>query len=115
MADQRERLIKLIGDVQHLGGLEEKVADYLLTNGFIMPNVKIGDVVWCVLFDSEWSQKRYYIEACRIVEITYFSSGGFVYGVKGITTGECHNIIYEKMYFTLEEAEAALERSYSNG
>lgn len=116
MADQRERLIKLLGDVQYLGGLEEKVADHLITNGVIVPPVKIVDVVWGMFYDSNWDRETHYIEACHIEEIYYYhSSGSFVFGVIGITTKQRHNINYENMYFTLEEAEAALERSYSNG
>lgn len=29
----REKLIKLLSQVQYLGGLEEKIADYLIANG----------------------------------------------------------------------------------
>ena len=33
MPNTREKLIELLGDVQYLGGLEEKVADHLIANG----------------------------------------------------------------------------------
>ena len=31
--DVREKLVELLRDVQYLGGLEEKIADYLIANG----------------------------------------------------------------------------------
>ena len=43
---ERERLIELISDAQYLGGLEEKIADHLLSNGVIVPPVKVGDLVY---------------------------------------------------------------------
>ena len=33
MPNTREKLIELLSQVQYLGGLEEKVADYLIDNG----------------------------------------------------------------------------------
>ncbi len=33
MADVREKLVELLGDVQYLGGLEDKIADHLIANG----------------------------------------------------------------------------------
>ena len=33
MPNTREKLIELLRDVQYLGGLEEKVADHLISNG----------------------------------------------------------------------------------
>ena len=33
----REKLIKLLGEVQYLGGLEEKIADHLIANGVTIP------------------------------------------------------------------------------
>ena len=48
----RDRLIELISKVQYLGGLEGKLADYLLENGVIVPqqyvDIKIGQVVYMV-------------------------------------------------------------------
>ena len=45
----RERLIELISKVQYLGGLEEKVADYLLANGVIVPPCKVEDKIYMLV------------------------------------------------------------------
>ena len=50
MSSDRDRLIELISKVQYLGGLEEKVADYLLANGVIAPPCKVGDKVYQIKF-----------------------------------------------------------------
>lgn len=42
----RDKLIELISQVQYMGGLEGKLADYLITNGVIVPPVRVGQVVW---------------------------------------------------------------------
>ena len=42
----RDRLIELISKVQYMGGLEEKLADYLLANGVVCPPCKVGDKVY---------------------------------------------------------------------
>lgn len=42
----RDRLIELISQIQYMGGLECKLADYLLANGVIVPPVKVGQTVW---------------------------------------------------------------------
>lgn len=34
---EKERLIELLTKVQYLGGLEEKIADYLIANGVKIP------------------------------------------------------------------------------
>ncbi len=54
----RDRLIELISYVQYMGGLEEKLADYLLENGVICPPVKVGDTVyWVTVWDGYATQK----------------------------------------------------------
>ena len=47
----RDRLIELISKVQYMGGLEEKLADYLLANGVVvLHNCDIHDafsnIIW---------------------------------------------------------------------
>jgi hypothetical protein len=42
----RDRLIELISQVQYMGGLEVKLAEYLLKNGVIVPPCKVGDIVY---------------------------------------------------------------------
>lgn len=41
----REKLIELLREVQYLGGLEEKIADHLITNGVTIP-VRCKDCKW---------------------------------------------------------------------
>lgn len=47
---EREMLIELISKVQYMGGLEEQLADHLLSNGVIVPPCKVGDYI-------EWSNE----------------------------------------------------------
>lgn len=42
----RDRLIELIAEVQYMGGLEEKLADHLLTNGVIVSHTRCKDCTY---------------------------------------------------------------------
>ena len=54
MCRTREKLIELLGEVQYLGGLEEKVADRLISHGVTMP--KLDGCEYCKE-DSEGYRK----------------------------------------------------------
>ena len=45
----RDRLIELIAKVQYMGGLEGKLADHILADGWIRPPCKVGDMVYRVV------------------------------------------------------------------
>ena len=86
----RDRLIELISKVQYMGGLEAKLADYLLANGVIVPPCKVGDVVFQV--------------ACeRVYESTVKN---VIYDTNGVAFDE--RAIGESIFLTREEAENAL-------
>lgn len=61
----RNRLIELISNVQYMGGLEEKLADYLLANGVIVPPCKVGDTVYSFC-DDFGVVLPYFVENLRI-------------------------------------------------
>ena len=42
MPNTREKLIELLSHVQYLGGLEEKIADYLIANGVTVTDTNVG-------------------------------------------------------------------------
>lgn len=106
----RDRLIELISQVQYMGGLEGKLADYLLANGVIVPKVKTGD-------------KIYYISVTdKIVENKVYYVGEYARAFCYTTDGKplLDNVFLgadadDKYYFTKEEAEKALaERKDKN-
>ncbi len=116
---ERERLIELI----HKAELEtwgkpvatpiarrEFIADYLLEHGVIVPPCKVGDVVWIVYtpkFPADPADKgKWFMKQDGIQRI--------IFGAKGMSI-ETWNMgtipakaIGEKLFFTREEAEAAL-------
>ena len=65
--NQRDRLKELIQHVQYMGGLEERLADYLLENGVIVPPCKVENIVYA-LWDVPTVQRQI-IYCSEIVEI----------------------------------------------
>lgn len=109
----RERLIELISKVQYMGGLEEKLADYLIAEGVVAPPVKIGRTCYKV-----WKKE---IIELKIVSITYEPTPAYSYWVSFDKIGELclmqdgsknENHSWEDVFLTKEEAKKALaERS----
>lgn len=118
----RERLIELISKVQYMGGLEEKLADYLLANGVVVPPCKVGDKfyrieMWCT--EGGFYEEPHYAysstcddccEECdgkeRIVEYTFNSVSQILELEKHFGT--------RYVFLTREDAERALEEGGNN-
>lgn len=92
---QREKLINLIYNTQHMTDISE-VVDHLLANGVIVPSVKVGDTVY-----EFWSPRR---DIVLIDEVT-------VIGIGFDTGSEYYEFddFGERVFLTREEAEAALK------
>ena len=115
----RERLIELLGESsakvrdyidendyptpEEVFGIR---ADYLLANGVIVPPCKVGDTVYWI---NRVSKE---IETDRVISIELYETGikitTHTVGSKSITTYSLNRLL-EIMYFTKEEAEAALK------
>ena len=90
------------GDVANL-------ADYLLEEGAILPQVKVGQTVWYINRVPGTS-----IHSAKIVEIYY---NGEFFAVRVETKlGSCFDVMFEKneIFLTREDAEAALKARENN-
>lgn len=116
---EHERLIKLLDEriaIQECSFSPDKplttdsLADYLLEHGVIVPPCKVGDKVWIVFtpkFPADPADKgKWFMKQDGIQRI--------IFGTKGMSI-ETWNMgtipakaIGEKLFFTSEEAEAAL-------
>ena len=117
----RERLIELMKEVKFKpfregGGLDvsvkhqlpehafEAIADHLLSEGVIVPPVKVGQTVYVVGFASEEIVKR------KVTEIRQ-NEWGTVY-IHSFGFGYSERLLGKTVFLTREEAEKALaERS----
>lgn len=80
----------------------EKVADNMLANGVVVLPYKIGDSAYFI------NLYNLFIRPCEIVGL-YFNGEDFTVCVK---SNNCYfDLNSDDIYFTKEEAEAALERS----
>ena len=100
----REKLIKLLTEVQYLGRLEEKVADHLLANGVIVQPCKVGDTVWC---DTWKGGKNIGIQPHKIEVVRVVATIERVFGGVGATFYDWE--FGKTVFLTREEAEAALK------
>lgn len=106
----RDRLIELISRVQYLGGLEEKVADYLLANGVIVPPCKVGDTVWIKLICGlkEDNSPIFEMEKGQVYKIEVDNTKDTIW--IGADFGILHCCRpYTDFYFAKEEAEEKLK------
>lgn len=115
---ERKRLIKLLCEspcvIKTLDKVLykhviEKIADYLLENGVIMPPVKIGDKVYRISFTRGTRMK--YIQATTISRIAIDCDGLWLFC-------SCNPIAKckfgELVFLTKEEAEAKLKGGAAN-
>lgn len=118
----RDRLVELISQVQYMGGLEGRLADYLLKNGVIVLPCKVGDIVYA----PHWHWGTYIKGDIMPYEITNITIAQNKKGVwtKKYRAMEVHNgktidwqlnfefdAIGKTVFLTQEEAEKARERS----
>ena len=101
-----ERLIELIENSKRLTGIAwsdevEKIADYLMQNGVIVPPCKIGDRVWGI-------RRFHNVERVQegIVNEMYFMRD---MRLQIVIKSVCRGTFGEKIFLSKEEAEAALE------
>ena len=103
----RDRLIELIYDV--LDARPDTIADYLISNGVILPPCKVGDTVYVI--DYTRCGKRMF--KCFVEEITRNFYGTYYYldwGSNNPRFTACNEASFGKTVFlTKEEAEKALE------
>ncbi len=102
----REKLIELLGQVQYLGGLEEKVADHLLANGVIVLPCKVGDTVWRI------SKSPYLLRGMKVLGCSGWRDGWRFLTDEGGQFSITHfeeADIGKTVFLTREEAEAALK------
>lgn len=109
---ERERLIELLSNIDYAcdngGNLQDKIefiADYLLSNGVIVPPCKVGDVVYILAGPNGHKYEKdicegFYIGDDGVVQVRVRNMKGNhgTYGVFGKT-----------VFLTREEAEKALE------
>lgn len=111
----RERLILLL----HTSGWEifskpvsdntEKIADYLLANGVIVPPCKVGDTVYVI---SRYYTGTWLIYSCTVEYITKYNSNSFINAVFSRDINFGLNIVEfgKTVFLTREEAEQTLKK-----
>ena len=114
----RDRLIELISQVQYMGGLEGKLADYLLKNGVIVPPCKVGQWVYV---PWRWEGQQA-VAMVKVEEIKFYDSNmHYMFFIDMESDDESFNqsfggwkigdSIGKTVFLTREEAKKALERS----
>lgn len=112
----RDRLIELISQVQYMGGLEGRLADYLLANGVIVPPCKVGQTVFfytCVC--GEVGKEKFDILEGEVISFSLQREGLWAYCRYKCGLTYWHLVekdFGKEVFLTREEAEKALaERS----
>lgn len=101
----RDRLIEVISKVQYLGGLEEKVADRILADGWIRPPCKVGDTVWFDTYKKNGTVPLG-VQPHKVDRIDVIC----VVGEKEFIETKLHDWYFgESVFLTKEEAEAKLK------
>ena len=113
----RDRLVEIFQnrtkDSCHLNGLYEwadDIADYLISNGIIMPPCKVGDTVY---FDTYLHGHSVGVRPHKVIKVksvimTEPSKGGIGAEIPDWSFGE-------SVFLTREEAEKALKERDDNG
>ena len=110
----RDRLIELLVDfnpykdpIRQMADrmIIEKIADYLLANGVIVPPCKVGQVVWII---SQWYKyTKPEIESRKVLSVQIYKNGNIQYHYKDGCFWKDH--IGKTVSLTKEEAEKALK------
>ena len=126
--NDRDRLIELIGqkpftsEYENYNSLEwaERLADYLLANGVIVPPCEVGDKVFIIEKEYRLNKVEQKIITCEI-EFIYVSSKTKRYHTKKIECAYMDNgfnfrpkDISKTVFLTKEEAEEKLKELNSN-
>lgn len=104
---QKEKLMALLGNPEIMSyptnSFTERLADYLLENGVIVPPVKVGDTVYCV--EHDFVDRGVVYAVLQDEEALWISArydSGLRYDYPSHLTG-CH------FFLTREEAERVLK------
>ena len=120
----RDRLIKLLDDVQDKGFIHSKnedevscyvsnsiIADYLLADGWTRPPMSIGQT--CYILRYDFSKQKDYVEECKVSCLTQKKNGSFAIRISETKYSATHNFtpddIGKTVFLTREEAEQALK------
>ena len=105
-ASDRDRLIKLINSIDVMkiptDNFREHLADYLIENGVIVPQCKVGDMVYRIAKDGKTITK----ERVGAIHVEYTIDNGT--GIYDVWWLKDYNIGVTT-FLTREEAEAALK------
>lgn len=114
----RDRLIELISQVQYMGGLEGRLADYLLENGVVVLPCNVGDKVFFV-HDTcdENGIEGYTISEGEVHGISKDKNAIWVFCRynNGLTYYHTVNEFGEDVFFMKMGAEKALKERSENG
>lgn len=104
----RDRLIELLNGATDKNGIYlDKIADYLLANGVIVPPCKVGDNVYII--------SNGVVEECVITEWFYTTAMEHRYGFYAEVNGDSRIFVFvetdinKTVFLTKEEAEQALK------
>lgn len=90
---------------------KEKISDYLLANGVIVPSCKVGDVVWVIGQFYKFTKPE--IESRKILSVQIYKNGNIQYHYKDGCFYEGN--IGKTVFTTREEAVQALKGGAENG
>lgn len=80
----------------------ESIADYLLSEGVVVPPMKVGQTVYCIRYDKA---RKPFVKPLGVLSVTICANGGFrVFTTKEDTCGKT-------VFLTREEAEQALREA----
>ncbi len=113
MQNERDRLIELIFEVSKERDCTiENTADYLLSNGVIVPPCKIGDTVWFLLED-DFPVHKWFLSEEKITEVAskgfFTSSFAEPCGVEDFGNYTAYSEVGKEAFFNKPEAERALK------
>ncbi len=113
MDERRERLMDIINQtsIELYRSEYDELVDALIDNGVILPPVKVGQTVWCLIDNFNGAVDG------KIYEYTIRSDGlaYFRFTRNGYFTGSAmEDAIGKTVFLTREEAEAALKARENN-
>lgn len=112
----RDRLIELLENhillKYFIGKMQaEKLADYLLANGVIVPPMNIGQQ--CFILGYDFGECKECVKECRVSCVTQKKNGSFAIRISETKYSATHNFtpddIGKTVFLTREEAEQALK------
>ena len=122
---ERKRLVELTNKHlrEELGmnlhtDILEKFADHLLDNGIVVPPCKVGDILYCINFDTRKiiervvTQVRYHQSKNKTEKIQVFYTSSELFNTQDLISIDELGV---SIFKTKEEAEKMLKGSKNNG